>query len=245
MDKNSATKLIKAKALGCLEQIDDTELIEFMESAVDFPWAELGEYQNLVSLLPLYLPLELPEIEVKENLGIKLTELKNQLFPVVEEEPEIVEEKLSDFKEETIPEEVELNIQEVDNHFEPELNLSENVIIDEQGEEVQDIKEDILEDIKPAYKRGLLDEQREKVDRRTRENIKKLDDEISALNQTVKRNFIISISLIVVLIVMVIFIYLSLSSRISDQQDKIDRLQNKIGLLIPQTQFLPENFYVS
>ena len=108
MDKNSATKLIKAKALGCLEQIEEIELSEFMETAEEFPWAELGEYQNLVSLLPLYLPLELPGNEVKDNLVNKLTELRNQLFPVQEEEQELVEEELPAFEEEKVPEEVEI-----------------------------------------------------------------------------------------------------------------------------------------
>ena len=236
MDKNTATKLIKAKALGCLEQIEDIELSEFMETAEDFPWAELGEYQNLVSLLPLYLPLELPEIEVKDNLGQKLTELRNKLFPVQEEEPELVEEELSTFDEEEIPDEVEINMQDGDNHIEPELNIREEVEPDELEEEIQETKEDAVPESKPAYKKDLFEEHREKTDRRIRDNIKKLDDEIAALDQTVKRNFMISIGVIIVLIVIVVFIYLSLSSRISDQQDKLERLKNDIGLVIPPNQ---------
>ena len=42
MDKNSATKLIKAKALGCLEQIEEIELSEFMETAEEFPGGQGG-----------------------------------------------------------------------------------------------------------------------------------------------------------------------------------------------------------
>ena len=245
MDKNTATKLIKAKALGCLEQSEDNELIEFMEIAEDFPWADLGEYQNLVSLLPLYLPLELPGNEVKDNLVIKLTELRNELFPVQEPEPEIVEEELPTVEEEIVSNEVEINMEDVDNHVEQDLNIQDDIIPEVQEEETREIKEDVVIDSKPAYKKDLFEEQREKTDRRIRENIKKLDDEIATLEQTVKRNFMISLGLIVVLIVMVIFIYLSLSSRISDQQDKIDRLQNSIGLITPQLHITPENLDIA
>lgn len=245
MDKNSATKLIKAKALGCLEQIEEIELSEFMETAEEFPWAELGEYQNLVSLLPLYLPLELPGNEVKDNLVNKLTELRNQLFPVQEEEQELVEEELPAFEEEKVPDEVEINMQDIDADVEPDLSIQDEVIPDEPEEEILETKEEISSERKPPFKKDLFDEQREKSDRRIRESIKKLDDEIAELEQTVKRNFMISLGVFVVLIVIVIFIYLSLSSRISDQQDKLDTLQNSIGLLIPQPQSSPENINIS
>ncbi len=245
MDKNSATKLIKAKALGCLEQIEEIELSEFMETAEEFPWAELGEYQNLVSLLPLYLPLELPGNEVKDNLVYKLTELRNQLFPVQEEEKEIVEEKSPSVEEENIPDEVEINMQDFDTNVEPDLSIQDDVIPDEPEEEILETKEEISSERRPPFKKELFDEQREKSDRRIRENIKKLDDEIAELEQTVKRNFMISLGVFVVLIVIVIFIYLSLSSRISDQQDKLDTLQNSIGILIPQPQSSPENINIS
>ena len=245
MDKNSATKLIKAKALGCLEQIEEIELSEFMETAEEFPWAELGEYQNLVSLLPLYLPLELPGNEVKDNLVNKLTELRNQLFPVQEEEQELVEEELPAFEEEKVPDEVEINMQDIDVDVEPDLSIQDNVIPDEPEEEILETKEEISSERRPTFKRDIFDEQREKSDRRIRESIKKLDDEIAELEQTVKRNFMISLGVFVVLIVIVIFIYLSLSSRISDQQDKLDTLQNSIGLLIPQPQSSPENINIS
>ena len=245
MDKNSATKLIKAKALGCLEQIEEIELSEFMETAEEFPWAELGEYQNLVSLLPLYLPLELPGNEVKDNLVNKLTELRNQLFPVQEEEQELVEEELPAFEEEKVPDEVEINMQDIDVDVEPDLSIQDNVIPDEPEEEILETKEEISSERRPTFKRDIFDEQREKSDRRIRESIKKLDDEIAELEQTVKRNFMISLGVFVVLIVIVIFIYLSLSSRISDQQDKLDTLQNSIGLLIPQPQNSPENINIS
>lgn len=245
MDKNSATKLIKAKALGCLEQIEEIELSEFMETAEEFPWAELGEYQNLVSLLPLYLPLELPGNEVKDNLVNKLTELRNQLFPVQEEEQELVEEELPAFEEEKVPDEVEINMQDIDVDVEPDLSIQDNVIPDEPEEEILETKEEISSERRPTFKRDIFDEQREKSDRRIRESIKKLDDEIAELEQTVKRNFMISLGVFVVLIVIVIFIYLSLSSRISDQQDKLDTLQNRIGLLISEPQSSLENINIS
>ncbi len=240
MESNTAVKLLKAKALGCLDHSEDSELLEFMETAEDFPWLELGEYQNLVSLLPLYLPLELPGNEVKDVLKNKLLELHNQLFPVQEEEPVLVEEEIPTIEEENIPDEVELDTRDIDNHVDHELNIQDNIAFEEPEESVQETIEDTLTQSKPVYKKEIFEEQKEKTDKKIRENIKKIDDELFKLDQTVKRNFFISLGLIVVLIVVVIFIYLSLSSRIGDQQDKFDRLKNDIGIINPHQQHIPK-----
>lgn len=234
MENSTALKLLKAKALGCLDHSEDRELINHMETAEEFPWAELGEYQNLVSLLPLYLPLELPGNEVKDVLSDRLIELKNQLFPVQEEEPVLVEEEVVTFEEEKISDEKELDMLDIQNVDEPEVEINDDVSLEEPRELIQELKEEDIPESKPVYKKDLLDEQREKSDRRLRESIKKLDDEIFKLDQTVKRNFFISLGVIAVLFIIVIFIYLSLSSRIGDQQDSLDRLKNDIGIINPQ-----------
>jgi hypothetical protein len=180
MEKGTAVKLVKAMALGCLDHAEDDELINYMETAEEFPWAELGEYQNLVSLLPLYLPLELPENEVKENLKSKLLELQKLLSPVQEEKPILVEEEVSTFEEAKVPEEVELEMPDVTEGELPILNVQDEAPFEEYEETVEEVREEIRES-KPKYKKDLLDEQREKSDRRLRESIKKLDDEIHEL----------------------------------------------------------------
>jgi Fe2+ transport system protein B len=244
MEKGTAVKLVKAKALGCLDHGEDNELINYMETAEEFPWAELGEYQNLVSLLPLYLPLELPENELKENLKSKLFELQKQLAPVQEEEPMLVEEEVPAFEEEKIPDEVELEMPDITDNDESLNIVQDETQIEEYEETVQEVREEIPES-KPAYRKDLLDEQREKSERRLRESIKKLDDEIHELDQTAKRNLYISVGLIIVLFVVMVFIYLTLSSRIGDQQDKLDRIKNDIGLVSPQINQLGEPFEIS
>lgn len=237
MELNTVHKLLKAKALGCLEHSEDDELIALMENSEEFPWKELGEYQNLVSLLPLYLPIEIPGSEVKESLKIDLAELFHRLNPVVEEELVIQDEILS-------PPQLDENIPEETEQFEPVNTLTEVESISEEDlqedEELKETKTEIERDSEfdpdsySEQRNEFFNEQKEKSEKRTRESIKKLDDEISQLDQTVKKNFLISIGIIAVLIIIIIFIYFSLSSRIDDQQDKLDRLKNDMGLQMPE-----------
>jgi len=100
-------------------------------------------------------------------------------------------------------------------------------------ERVTDWKTDWEWESAATGRKDFTDDYREKTEKKLRENMIKLDEEIAQLDQTINRNFFISIGLIVVMIVVMIFIYLSLSSRIGDQEDEINRLRDQFGLVIP------------
>lgn len=74
----NAADLIYAKALGCLDFEEESAFNKQMEEGNDFPWEELGQYQNLVALLPTLLEVEQPEQEIKDNVARKLYELEQK-----------------------------------------------------------------------------------------------------------------------------------------------------------------------
>ena len=76
MDRNKSVDLIKSYVLGCLNPEVEKGLKSFMEDTENFPWQELGQYQNLVAMLPLNLNLETPGAEVKANISRKISELR-------------------------------------------------------------------------------------------------------------------------------------------------------------------------
>ena len=76
MDRNKAIDLIKSYVLGCLRYENESELKSLMEDAEKFPWRELGQYQNLVALIPVNLNLETPDSTAKERVTRMLNELK-------------------------------------------------------------------------------------------------------------------------------------------------------------------------
>ncbi|NCQ18494.1 MAG: hypothetical protein COW85_09690 [Ignavibacteria bacterium CG22_combo_CG10-13_8_21_14_all_37_15] len=73
--------LLHAFALGCLEREDYDLMMEYFKSNQDYPWQELGEYQNLVALLPSFLTIEAPEPRVKDMVARKLYRLRDQQRP--------------------------------------------------------------------------------------------------------------------------------------------------------------------
>ena len=75
MSNMASMELLQAKALGCLDPEDDALFTKLMKEDENFPWQELGHYQNLVAFLPTLLDIEVPEPEVKDNVAQKLYEL--------------------------------------------------------------------------------------------------------------------------------------------------------------------------
>lgn len=73
--------LLHAFALGCLEREEYDLMMEYFKSNQDYPWQELGEYQNLVALLPSFLNIESPDPRVKDMVARKLYRLRDQQRP--------------------------------------------------------------------------------------------------------------------------------------------------------------------
>jgi cell division protein FtsL len=71
--------LIYAYSLGCLDPEEQHEVINCLNNGEEFNLKELGEYQNLVSLLPLTLTIEIPDPQLKENVARKLYSLKDDI----------------------------------------------------------------------------------------------------------------------------------------------------------------------
>jgi hypothetical protein len=71
--------LIYAYSLGCLDNEELQRLKEHFDSGEDYNVQELGEFQNLVSLLPSTLKIENPDPQLKDNVAKKLYRLKDEI----------------------------------------------------------------------------------------------------------------------------------------------------------------------
>jgi len=79
IDEQKIIGMLQAKALGCLDSEDDKQMQDFINEGHQFPWDELGKYQNAASLLPISLSIELPNAELKDQVALKLIKLSEQL----------------------------------------------------------------------------------------------------------------------------------------------------------------------
>ncbi|MGB5530864.1 MAG: hypothetical protein WBQ32_12925, partial [Ignavibacteriaceae bacterium] len=67
MDKQKEIELVKLEVLGCINENEIKNLRVMKENDEDFPWKELAQYQNLISLLPTMLVTDIPSPCAKDN----------------------------------------------------------------------------------------------------------------------------------------------------------------------------------
>jgi len=159
MNNINAKDLIQAKALGCLDPDDDAMMNKLMEEDAEFPWQELGQFQNLVAFLPTLLDIESPDQYVKDNVAKKLSQLEAERKaaeapppePEPQPEPEPIKEPELEIKSELteLPEESK------------NVSLTEQPIEEDLSEDITNldpdikINEEIEEDLKSAVKKGI------------------------------------------------------------------------------------------
>ena len=201
MEKKKAIDLIKLEVLDCLNDGDAETLRISKEVDSDFPWKELGEYQNLAAFLSVALPLEFPVSELKDKVALKLYNMRDEIKAKLdakkklEEPPVIVEEE--------------------------EIIVDEEITIDEISAPV------IEEEIAPVAVAGRIEQKRiaedvslkteirnkaafdkELVEKTVKEYFKShIEPELKSIRNSIKRNFIISLALFAISIVLIVILF--------------------------------------
>jgi len=210
MEKKKGIDLIKLEVLGCINEKDSENLRMMKESEENFPWKELAEYQNLVSLLPSSLDIKYPDSELKDKTAMKLYNIRDEIkakldakkpkevpaAPVLEE---IVEEKPV---EAIVEEEIKL-VEEEKPIVEKEVIKEPNDIPEKTEPEVlireQESKEAIV------TKPGLDKETVEKI---MREFIKSgLRPELEKIKTDVKNNRLLSIIFFASALILILLLF--------------------------------------
>ena len=248
MSNVESMELLQAKALGCLDPEDDALFTKLMKEDENFPWQELGHYQNLVAFLPTLLDIEVPEPEVKDNVARKLYELGEKSKS----------EKDEDVKQDTIAKKAEIE----EDGFIIEEEPVENAEIPAVGEDLADVDnanngisfkeheaplQNILNDEKKVMREPLIKKQQGEPEIKItptqpkkefeQKNIKNYVSKFPAgaadgESSKSKGGLIVAVILFVVTLVALIFVYFILSSDIQENRDKIDMLERQIGTKI-------------
>lgn len=199
MEKKKLIELIKLEVLDCLNKADEETLRLSKEVDSDFPWKELGEYQNLAALLPVALPIEFPVSELKDKVALKLYNMRDE-----------IKAKLDAKK---IPEEISV-LQEVKEEIvEEEIQLDEINIIAEEEEVAQVTvankfeQKRIAEEVK-ADLRSKVTFDKELVEKTIKEYLKfHFEPELKSINAGIKRNLIISIVLFAISLILIAILF--------------------------------------
>lgn len=195
MEKKKLIELIKLEVLDCLNNADAETLRLSKEVDSDFPWKELGEYQNLAALLPVALPIEFPVSELKDKVALKLYNMRDE-----------IKAKLDAKK---TPEEVPVLQEVVEEIVEEEIQLDE-INITAKEEEVAQVsvankfeQKRIAEEVK-ADLRSKVTFDKELVEKTVKEYLKShFEPELKSIKSDIKRNFIISIILFAISLILI------------------------------------------
>jgi len=74
--RNESVEMIYPYVLGCLSIEEHLKTFSRFKSSEPFPWKTLGEYQNLVSLLPVILDAEKPPLGLKQKVFSSFSKTK-------------------------------------------------------------------------------------------------------------------------------------------------------------------------
>lgn len=242
MSNVESMELLQAKALGCLDPEDDALFTKLMKEDENFPWQELGHYQNLVAFLPTLLDIEVPEPEVKDEVARKLSEHGEKDKAETDE----------DVKENTIAKETEIE----EDGFVIEEEPVENAELQAVGENLANVDnttdgisikeheaplQNLLNDEIKVKQEPLIKQQQGKTEAKTTPVQPKKEFEqkkvksyvtkypAGAADSESKVGLIVAVILFAIALLAVIFVYFNLSSDIQENRDKIDMLERQIG----------------
>ena len=68
MDRSKILYLITLEVMGSTNKEDASELLQAMQTEKDFPWKEMGEYQNLAAMISMVVNQESPTKNLKVRI---------------------------------------------------------------------------------------------------------------------------------------------------------------------------------
>jgi hypothetical protein len=214
MEKKKIVDLIKLEVLGCINQKDSEALSSAKETEAEFPWKELGDYQNLAALLPIAQKLEFPAAELKDKVAMKLYEIRDVIKAkldakkaIEEPEPEIQVEELNEIEEE---EEIQLEeisstaMKEVESTTIKEVEIPQVSVAEkpEVRRTVEEMPARVDHRVKTAVDRDM-------VERTVREYLKSnLEDQLSSVKQSISKNFYLSLIFFIITLILIVVVFL-------------------------------------
>jgi hypothetical protein len=206
MEKKKAIDLIKLEVLGCIKKEDAENLRLAKENDQDFPFKELGEYQNLVALIPLALELEYPDSELKDKTALKLYSIRDEIKAKLDAKKALEKPPVEAVPEENaeLEETVEEELKTSEDYELKSTELLKTEFLDQTKS--KEIPEEDLPSVEPRPKQ-IKD--KELIEKTVKDNIKVfLESEVQPLKETINRNLMLSFGFFAVTLVLIILLFI-------------------------------------
>jgi len=86
MADKALSEMIAAYAVGCMDKQNYMQFKDYMDESGYLPKGELGELQNIISMIPVILDLESPDPSIKDLVAKKLIGMKEEIKTKIIEE---------------------------------------------------------------------------------------------------------------------------------------------------------------
>ncbi|KAF0151198.1 MAG: hypothetical protein FD143_2137 [Ignavibacteria bacterium] len=79
MAEKAIHEMVAAFAVGCMDKQNFVQFKDYMQEGGELPDGELGELQNIISMIPVILDLEKPHPAIKDMVAKKLIGIKDEI----------------------------------------------------------------------------------------------------------------------------------------------------------------------
>jgi len=86
LSDNAINEIIAAFAAGCIDKANYVQFKDYLRSGGEIPEDELGEFQNIVSMIPIILDFETPPPSLKDEVAKKLIGMQEEIKTKIREE---------------------------------------------------------------------------------------------------------------------------------------------------------------
>ncbi len=86
MAHNPLSEMIAAFAAGCMDKDNFVQFKDYFSAGGELPESELGDLQNIVSMVPVILDIENPDPAIKDNIAKKLISMQDEIKTRIREE---------------------------------------------------------------------------------------------------------------------------------------------------------------
>lgn len=224
MDGKKQIELIKLSTIGCISEEDQARLNSLMLEDENFPWKELGDFQNLVAVIPSALVIEMPSWELKDKVARKLYKLRDEIKSQKEEEKPVEEPGVAT---EPLVEEPEEGITFEKN----DLDTIESDFL--QAPPHQRVPDEPILETQSGLEKSKTKApfNKELIEKTTKEYISTyFAREIESTQKSVKKSFILTLVLFIVVLMLIGFMYFKFSGDLDSKQEEIDVLKNRLGI---------------
>lgn len=213
MAEDTRKEMISAFTVGCMDKENYDYFMEYLQKEGKNITTELGELQNIISLLPTVLEEEKPDPELKKRVAKKLLSLKDEIKSKIELEKQKNSTTLNKVKE--------IKEIEVDEKSDKEIH-SEKEPVENINKKPEEVLERVVEP--PPLPEDLMSEKIIKRKHRLQEEAMDVEDSFDG--KKLWLSFLIISSLFIFIFFLMYYLFDHTDEKLSKLETEITQLKN-------------------